>query len=200
MKYIMFRRRREKKTDYKQRLALIKSKRIRIVVRRSIRNVHVQFVRTGAGGDTVISENISKNLSKYGWNFHDASIPAAYLTGYAAGAEARSKGVEDAIVDIGLHISVKSSSIYGAVLGAMDAGIKIDLGSEVMPPKDRVNGKHISAFAAKIKNTPAYQKQFSGYLKKGIDPEKIPEMFEAVKKEIARKYNIEMKKEVVING
>ncbi|MBI2579948.1 MAG: 50S ribosomal protein L18 [Candidatus Aenigmarchaeota archaeon] len=200
MKYIMFRRRREKKTDYKQRLALVKSGKTRIAVRRAARNIRVQFIRSDGTCDSVVAEFLSKNLSKYGWNYHNASLPAAYLTGYIAGADARTKGVGEAIVDTGLQTSVKSSSIYAAALGAKDAGVVIDIGKEVLPPKDRVSGKHISAFAAKIKGTPMYQRQFSGYLKKGIDPEKIPEMFEAAKREIALKYNLEMKKEVVING
>ncbi len=189
-KYIMFRRRREKKTDYRQRLAFIKSSRPRMVIRRSIRNVRVQFVKFTTTGDVVVAEKISKNLEKFGWNFHNANLPASYLTGYLAGAEARSKGVNDAIVDIGLQDSIKASSLYCAALGAKDAGIDISIGKEVLPDKNRISGKHISSYAAKIKGSPAYQKQFSSYLKKGIDPEKIHEMFEHTKKEIAAKYNV----------
>ena len=189
-KYISFRRRREKKTDYRQRLAFVKSGMARMVIRRSIRNMRIQFINFAAPGDTVVVEKISKALEKYGWSCHNANLPASYLIGYLAGAEALSKGVKEAIVDIGLQDSIKSSSLYCAALGARDAGVKINIGKEVLPDKDRVSGKHISSYAAKIKGSPAYQRQFSAYLKKGIDPEKVHEMFEHAKKEIAAKYHI----------
>src|SRR3989338_1462374 len=134
-KYISFKRRAEKKTDYKQRLAFIKSGTARMVIRRSIRNIRIQFINFAVNGDVVVTEELSKNLEKYGWNFHDANLPASYLIGYLAGAKALSKGVKDAIVDIGLQDSVKSSSLYCAALGAKDAGININIGKEVLPSK-----------------------------------------------------------------
>ncbi len=193
--YIMFRRRREKRTDYRQRLALLKSKKTRMIIRRSLNNIRIQFINLGPSGDIVVAEMTSKGLSKYGWNCHSANLPASYLTGYLAGAEAASRGVKDAIVDIGLQNSVRSSSLYCAAAGAKDAGITINVGKEVLPPKDRISGKHIADYAAKIKNSPAYQRQFSSYLKKGINPEKIGEMFSHVKSEIAAKYGIKNGKE-----
>jgi large subunit ribosomal protein L18 len=181
-----FRRHREKKTDYRQRLALIKSQKVRMVVRRSLRGIRVQFVRFSASGDTVIAEQTSKSLAKYGWVYHSANLPAAYLVGYMAGAEALSKGVKEAILDAGLQNSVKFSSLYCAATGAKDAGISIPTGSGILPPKERISGKHIVDYAAKIRDTPLYHKQFSFYLKKGVDPGNMQEIFEHTKKEIAQ--------------
>lgn len=186
----MFRRRREKKTDYRQRLALLKSKKTRMIIRRSLKGVRIQFTNSGPSGDVVVVERTSKNLSELGWSCHSANLPASYLTGFLAGAEALSKGVKDAIVDIGLQNSARSSGLYCAAAGARDAGVAVNIGEEAIPPKDRISGKHIADYAAKIKNSPAYQRQFSSYLKKGINPEKINEIFSHVKTEITAKYGI----------
>ena len=49
------RRRREGKTDYRSRLALLKSGKTRIVVRRSLSQMRVQFIAYHENGDTVIA-------------------------------------------------------------------------------------------------------------------------------------------------
>ncbi|MDI6721759.1 MAG: 50S ribosomal protein L18 [Candidatus Aenigmarchaeota archaeon] len=184
-----FRRRREKTTDYNQRLALIKSGKPRIVIRRSLKDIRIQIISFSEGGDVTAAEKTSKTLAKYGWNYHCGNTPAAYLTGYLAGAEALSKGIKEAVVDIGIQDSVKGSVLYAAALGAKDAGIKINLGKEVLPSRERISGKHIAEYAALIRNTHKYQKQFSSYLKNGTEPERIVDTFEHVKKEITQEFS-----------
>ncbi len=178
------RRRREKRTDYKQRMELLKSGMPRAVVRRAHNNIHIQFVVYEEKGDRVIVEGVSKNLSKYGWNMHGGSLPSAYLTGLMAGTDAVKQGVKEAVLDLGLHISKHGSSLYAAALGIRDAGVKIPLNESVLPNEDRIKGKHIAEYASKIKNDERYKKQFSEYLKQGIEPEKITDIFEEVRKKI----------------
>ncbi|HLC77010.1 MAG TPA: 50S ribosomal protein L18 [archaeon] len=179
-----FKRRMNQKTDYVQRLGLLKSGKPRLVIRRSLNNVHIQLITTDDGDKTIV-ETFSRNLRKYGWKGHCGNISAAYLTGYLAGLNAKKHNIKDAVADIGLHTSVRGSRIYAAILGAKDAGIVISIGKEALPKMERINGKHIADYAAKLKpNQEKYKKQFSEYIKKGLNPEELPKHFEEVKKNI----------------
>jgi len=48
------RRRREGKTDYRKRLKLLRSRKVRMVVRKSIKNTQIQFVEYKEGGDNIL--------------------------------------------------------------------------------------------------------------------------------------------------
>jgi large subunit ribosomal protein L18 len=182
----MFRRRREKKTHYRQRLGLLKSGSVRLVVRRSINNIHIQAVEYGESGDKTVSEVSAKNLKEYGWKGHPANLPAAYLTGFLIGMKCLKSGIKQAILDIGLQTPVKKNAVYAAVSGAVDAGLEIPVNKAILPDKDRIKGLHIAAYAKKIKeDKEKYEKQFSMYLKSGLDPEKLPDHFEETKKKIS---------------
>ena len=62
--HIKPRRRREGKTDYRKRLALLKSRTIRIVIRKSINNTTIQFVKYDEKGDNIVASATSKELIK----------------------------------------------------------------------------------------------------------------------------------------
>lgn len=179
----MFRRRREKRTDYKQRLALLKSGCVRLVVRRGLRYIHAQLIRYEKNGDKTICEEMSKNLRRYGWKAHCNNLPSAYLTGLLIGFKALKHNIREAILDIGLQSSTKGNAIYALAKGAIDAGLKIPIGKEVLPNEDRIKGKHIADFAKKLKAEPdKYKRQFS------YPAEEIQEHFEDVKKNIMNEF------------
>jgi large subunit ribosomal protein L18 len=138
-----FKRRREKKTNYKKRLALIKSGKTRLVIRKSLNNISVQFINYKPEGDYTIISTVSAELKKLGWN-KTGNVPAAYLTGLLAGKKAKEKKIEEAILDLGLQISTKGSRIYAALKGVLDAGVKIPHSKDILPSEDRIKGKHIS--------------------------------------------------------
>lgn len=187
----MFKRRKKLKTDYGQRMALLKSGSPRIVVRRALKNIHVQIIRYNGTDDEVCAEAITRELRKYGWNSHGGNLSSAYLTGLLAGLKARKAGVESVIADIGLQNSVKCSSLYAAVLGAKDAGLKIPIGKDALPDRKRIRGEHVAAYATLLKkDRTKYQKQFSIYLKNNFDPEKLPEHFDEVKNKMLSEHNI----------
>src|SRR3990167_5986861 len=183
----MFARRRTGKTDYRQRLALLKSRKPRMVVRIGIKNISCQIVNYD-GSDKTIIEVSSLHLKKYGWLGHGGNMPASYLTGLLAGFTARKKGINEAVLDIGLKTSVKSSNVYAAVAGAKDAGLKIPVG-DVLPQKERIEGKHIASYAAMLKkDRKKYEKNFSEYIKNNLDPEKLPDHFNEVKNKITNEF------------
>jgi large subunit ribosomal protein L18 len=146
---IKFKRRIEKKTNYRRRLGLLKSDRIRVVIRKSLDNISVQFVNFNPKGDETVASAVSAELKKLGWK-RTGNIPAAYLTGLLAGKKAKEKKVTEAVLDLGIQTSTKGSRIYAALKGAVDAGISIPHSKDILPSDDRVKGKHISEEVAKL--------------------------------------------------
>lgn len=178
-------RRQNKKTNYKLRIALLKSGLPRIVIRRSLNALKVQITQYDTSGDRVLLEETSKNLRKYGWNGHTGNTTAAYLTGLLIGLKSKQMGIKNAVADIGTQVSSKSNVMYAVVKGAKDAGIDIPSDDAILPDEKRIRGNHVVEFAAKLKSNPdLYQKQFSSCLKNNFDPEKYPEYFEKTKHSI----------------
>lgn len=183
---MVLKRRYLKKTNYRKKLASIKTDKPRFFIKRTLSNFHIQIIEYKPGGDKTITEVTSKGLLKYGWKCNTSNISAAYLTGMLAALAAKKKGIDRAIVDIGMQQSISGSSLYAAAAGAKDAGLKIEISNEVIPSKDRISGKHVALFAKKLRteNSEKYKKQFSNYISQGVDPEKIPEYVEETKKKI----------------
>ncbi|MFQ5647910.1 MAG: 50S ribosomal protein L18 [Candidatus Aenigmatarchaeota archaeon] len=179
------RRRREGKTNYRQRLELLKSGKPRLVVRRSLDNTTCQVVRYSSRGDSVAASAHSMQLAKLGWLAHGSNLPSAYLTGLLCGSRAREAGVSECILDMGPYASTRGFGIYAALKGALDAGLKVSHSPDILPPEDRISGAHIAAWAEKLKpEKEKYQKTFSLYLKRGLSPENIKKQFEETKKKI----------------
>ena len=142
---VKVRRRREGKTDYRKRLSLLKSGKIRIVVRNSLKNVRVQFIKYHEGGDKIIASAISQELiNTYNWKFSTSSTPAAYLTGLIAGKRAAERGISEGVLDIGRQIPVTGSKNFAALKGVLDAGINCPHDDSKLPTEDRIFGKHIN--------------------------------------------------------
>jgi len=138
------RRRREGITDYRKRLKLLKSKKIRMVVRKSLKTTTVQFVEYKERGDHVIISADSKELvKKYNWKYSTSSTSAAYLTGVIAGKKAKDKGIKECVFDIGRNIPTTGGKIFASLKGAIDAGISCPHDESKIPNEDRIYGKHI---------------------------------------------------------
>ena len=180
-----FKRKREGKTHYKKRLKILLSNKFRLVVRKSLNGIRVSIVQYEANGDKILFTIDSQSLNKIGWKGNTGNLPSAYLTGMMLGKKAVQEGIREAILDMGLNNSTRGSRIYAALAGAIDAGLKIPLGAEILPPKERISGEHISNYAKSIKNDKSkYEKQFYDYIKKGLNPEDIVEHFNEIKGKI----------------
>ncbi|RLF31169.1 MAG: 50S ribosomal protein L18 [Thermoplasmata archaeon] len=139
------RRRREGRTDYRKRLKLLKSRKTRLVVRKSLKNTLVQFIEYKEEGDNVIATATSKELtSKYNWKFSTSTTPAAYLTGLLAGKRAKEKGIKECILDTGRHVPVAGSKIFASLKGVIDAGVECPCSEEKIPSEERIMGKHLN--------------------------------------------------------
>ena len=183
------RRRREQRTDYHQRLRLLKSRKPRLVVRASVNSITCQIISHDSKGDKTIVSATSLELKKHGWKGHTGNIPAAYLTGFLCGQKAKKHKVKEAILDMGLHISVKGSRVYASLKGAIDSGLDIPHSADILPSEDRIKGAHISAYANLLKkeNPEKYGKHFSRYEKGSLKPEDLARHFDEVKQKLAGK-------------
>jgi len=141
---VKFRRRRESKTDYSKRLALLKSGKPRLTVRKSNNSTICEVVSYNPKGDETNAYFTSTVLKKMGWKNHCGNTPSSYLTGYACAKKAIKAGVKEAVLDIGLISPIHGSRIFAALKGAIDAGLKIPADEKVFPAEERINAKIIS--------------------------------------------------------
>jgi large subunit ribosomal protein L18 len=181
---VPFKRRRMGKTRYKKRLALLKSNKPRLVIRKKNREVIAQVVDFGYDGDRVLLTVTGKVISKqFGWPSRK-NMPTAYLIGLYIAKLAKQKGINDVVPDIGLHSPTKQSIVFGVMKGAIDGGLNMKMNMEISD--ERISGKHIAAYAKalKEKSPEEYKKRFSSYLNQKVDPEQIPDLFEQTVKKI----------------
>ncbi|MDI6642515.1 MAG: 50S ribosomal protein L18 [Candidatus Hodarchaeaceae archaeon] len=187
---VQFRRKREGKTDYRRRLRLLRSGVPRLVTRISLKHTITQVVRATPVGDMTLASAHSKQLGGFGWKGHTSNIPTAYLVGLLCGYRAVKAGVKECALDIGAHNPTRQAKVFAILKGALDAGLQIPHEAEVLPPEDRIKGTHISRYAAELKekNAKGYQARFSGYLARGLPPERISEHFNEIRQAIITKF------------
>ncbi len=182
---VKLRRRREGKTDYQARKALVTSKKPRLITRASLKNITVQIAIAKPSGDEVLAAANSRELGKtYGWKAPTGNISSAYLTGYLCGLKAKAKGIKEAILDIGLIAPTKGAKVFAAMSGVVDAGVDVPHSEEKIV-KERMKGEHIAKYAKSLGvGSEEYNAKFSKYIAQGVAPEKLPEHFTKVKGEI----------------
>ncbi|MDD5339881.1 MAG: 50S ribosomal protein L18 [Candidatus ainarchaeum sp.] len=148
---VPFRRRREGKTNFAKRLALVKSGKPRMVVRRSNAGIVVQFIEFDPKGDRTLLTVNGRHLAKQCQWDSKRNVWTAYLAGLMAGRLAHKKGVTDFVLDIGMYTPSKGSILFAALKGAADAGLKASFDKEKVPeskianPPEKIKAAFISA-------------------------------------------------------
>jgi len=143
---VPFRRRREGKTNYHQRLNLLISNQPRIVARRSLRHMKLQLTTPKPAGDNIWVHADSSELEKFGYTGSTGNTPAAYLTGLLFGYKAKAAGYENAILDMGLQVSSKGCRVYAALKGVVDSGFEVPHDPGIFPEESRINGEEIMEY------------------------------------------------------
>lgn len=179
-KIVSYRRKREGRTNYKKRLKLLKSKKPRLIIRKTNKQIILQIAEYTPKGDKIICGVNSGILKKAAWKYSCNNLPACYLAGLFLGKKALAKKVSEAILDVGLQTLVPGSRIYAALKGVIDVGMKIPASDKVFPSSERLCGGHISAFFSANK----HPTHFSDYKKKNLDLAKLKQDFEIYKKKI----------------
>jgi len=184
---VQLRRRREGKTDYQARKALVISGRPRLVTRTSLKNANAQIIIAKPIGDhTVAAANSRELIKKYGWKAPAGNLPAAYLTGLLCGLKAKVAGIDEAILDIGLIPPTKGARIFAILHGVIDANVEIPHGDKKIV-ENRAKGDHIAYYAKALQadeETNTYKAKFSKYNAQGVAPENIAEHFSKVRNNI----------------
>ncbi|HLN46213.1 MAG TPA: 50S ribosomal protein L18 [Candidatus Sulfotelmatobacter sp.] len=192
---VQLRRRREGKTDYQARKALVVSGNLRLVARNSLKNASAQIIIAKPNGDEVLAAAHSNELKEFGWQAATGNIPAAYLTGLLCGLRAKKVGIEEAVLDIGLIPPTKGSRVFALLSGVVDAGVEVPYNEEKLV-KERTNGSHIAEYAKELgSGSEDYSDKFSAYLSQNLAPEKLPDHFVQVKNTIINSFKSEGKKQ-----
>jgi large subunit ribosomal protein L18 len=165
------RRRREGRTDYHQRLRLLKSGDPRLVARTSNSHVRAQLITTGPNGDITHVAATSEELDDYGWEAPTGNVPSAYLTGFLLGSRAVAEGHDEAVLDIGLRTATPGNKVFSVQEGAIDAGLEIPHSDDVLADWSRNRGEHIADYAEQL-DEPLYSGEF--------DATELPEHFDDV--------------------
>lgn len=152
---VFFRRKREGRTNYLRRLSLLKSRKPRLVIRKTNKHTLLQVVEYHPDGDKILCAVSTKHLLKQGWTAATSNSAAAYLAGKMLAKQLKIKG--EIIVDIGLQTHKKGSRIYAAVRGVKDGGVNVNCSEDVLPGDDRLSGEHLSE---------AVRKQFTQFKEK----------------------------------
>ncbi len=155
----IFRRKKEGKTDYRSRLALLKSGKDRLVIRITGKNVIGQVVRYGETGDQVIFTVTDKTLGKKGLQIKGNSSVVCYLVGLEIARLAKEKGIEEMVLDTGRRRIVKGGRIAAALKGVTDGAILVPHDPAIFPDQKRILGGH-------LKNGGLTEVKLKDYIKK----------------------------------
>jgi large subunit ribosomal protein L18 len=143
-KFLPFKRKLQGKTNYKKRLELLKSHMLRVVVRKSLKNITVQAIEYHPEGDKTLFTVTSKELKDHGWKGYGKNTSAGYLIGYLFGMKAQQKNIKEAILDQGLYPTRQGTVTFSVLKGLVDSGMQIPHNPKIFPHEDRIKGKHIS--------------------------------------------------------
>jgi large subunit ribosomal protein L18 len=189
--HVLFRRRRNGKTNFYYRKRLIVSHELRIIIRPSLKHITIQIAEAQLIGDKILSATHSSELVKiFNWQGGTGNIPTAYLTGYLAGKKALKENLENGVLDIGISKAVYGNRLFAALKGLVDAGMEIPHNEKIYPPEERINGEHIANYANFLADSDVTHSkfQFGLYKKRGFHPQDFPTYFEEIKKAIDAQY------------
>lgn len=151
------RRRLEGRTDYKARLALLKSGKPRLIIRKTARYIIAQIAESDMAQDKIIAGISSSALISKGWPKESRgslkSLAASYLTGYLLGktAKAKTKNTEF-VLDIGMNRNIQKARIYAVLKGFIDAGCRVPHSAEALPDEATIaSNKKTSSLLEKLK-------------------------------------------------
>ena len=141
---VKFRRKLEKKTNYRKRVKYLSANKPRVVIRTHLNNLLLQLIKFDRKQDKIILSTHSTELKKLGWPYHRGNLPSAYLTGYLFGKKLSKNNIGEVVIDFGIYSPIKKSRSYAALKGLIDAGVKTNHSNEeIFPEESKLHGSHI---------------------------------------------------------
>uniref|UniRef100_F6I1X5 Large ribosomal subunit protein uL18 C-terminal eukaryotes domain-containing protein n=1 Tax=Vitis vinifera TaxID=29760 RepID=F6I1X5_VITVI len=183
---VKFKRRRAGKTDYRARIRLInqdKNKyntpKYRFVVRFTNKDITAQIISASIAGDMVLAAAYSHELPHYGLEVGLTNYAAAYCTGLLLARRVlkmleMDEEYQGKSLDGGLDIPHSDKRFAGFSRDGkqLDADVH----------RKYIFGGHVAAYMTTLmEDEPEkYQSHFSEYIKRGIEPDGIEEMYKKV--------------------
>ena len=178
---MIFRRKMEKRTNYRKRRKMILSRMPALYIRVSNKNVYAQVLVPEVVGDRTAVQANSKELQKAGWTYGRKSFPSAYLVGLLIGKRAIKGGLKEVLFYSGNNVFKAKTKLTGVIKGAVEAGLKVRCDDEIFPEDDAVNGERIVKYAAMLKAKGYKGQQFSmGLAKVEEEGKAIKKLKEAI--------------------
>lgn len=142
---LRFKKRRCGNTNYKKRYNLLLSKKPRMVIRITNKQIIIQAIKYSQKGDETIVQATSSELDSYGWAHTHKNISSAYLTGLLCAKRACGKKVKNAVIDFGLHTAHAKGRVFAAIKGVLDGGVEIphDTEKDIFPDDKRIAGAQL---------------------------------------------------------
>lgn len=191
----------------------------RMIVRFTNKDIICQIAYARIEGDVIVGAAYSHELPRYGVKVGLTNYAAAYCTGLLLGRRILEKFKLDTVyqgqtevtgeqfqvesvdgqpgafrcfLDVGLARTTTGARIFGALKGAVDAGLDIPHGVKRFPGYDgeskefhadvhrkHILGQHIADYMKLLQqdDDEAFKKQFSQFIKNGITPDLVEEMY-----------------------
>jgi len=191
----------------------------RLVVRFTNKDIICQIAYARIEGDVIVGAAYSHELPRYGVKVGLTNYAAAYCTGLLLGRRILEKFKLDTVyqgqtevtgeqfqvesvdgqpgafrcfLDVGLARTTTGARIFGALKGAVDAGLDIPHGVKRFPGYDseskefhadvhrkHILGQHIADYMRLLQqdDDEAFKKQFSAFVKNGITPDVVEDMY-----------------------
>jgi len=144
-----FKRRREQKTDYKKRLAVLKSKQDRFVLRVTNSLVKAQVIRYDKDGDKTLVAATSKELVALDYTGSLKNTPAVYLTALLLSQKAKKAKIKEVIYDLGARNYKSGNKIFAGLKAIVDSGLTCPHNEKAFPTKERIEGKTMAEYLKK---------------------------------------------------
>jgi len=209
----------------------------RMIVRMTNKDITCQIAYARIEGDVIVGAAYSHELPRYGVKVGLTNYSAAYCTGLLLGRRILNKFSLDSVyqgqtevtgeqfqvesvdgqpaafrcfLDVGLARTTTGARIFGALKGAVDAGLDMPHGVKRFPGYDgeskefkadvhrkHIMGQHVAEYMRLLQqdDEESFKKQFSQFIKQGISPDGIEEMYKKAHAAIRENPKREEKKE-----
>merc|ERR1712134_245294 len=182
----------------------------RMIVRSTNKDVVCQIAYSRMQGDIIVAAAYSHELPRYGLSvgLKNYKLDELYVgQAEADGEEYNVEPVDDGprpfrcFLDVGLNRTTTGNKVFGALKGALDGGLDIPHNNKRFPGFDDeskefdaethcgyIFGSNIKDYmeALKEENDETYAKQFSKYIKEGIEPDQLEDLYSKVHENIRK--------------
>lgn len=139
---VNYRRKREQKTDYHQRLRLLQSRKPRLVIRLTNTRMIAQVISFEPQGDRLIVGIDSTALAKEGKMKSLKNKEAAYALGKLIAQRAQEQGTTEAILDTGFRRPRRGNRLSVFLKGVVEGGLTVPHAEDIILTGEATSAPH----------------------------------------------------------